>query len=118
MKIKDFRELKIWQQGKQIVLDIYKVTKDFPRDEIFGLTSQLRRAAVSIPSNIAEGFNRSYKKEYQRYLSIALGSCGEIETQIEISFQLAYITIDEKEQLLENIGHEARMLRTVIKTLI
>ena len=117
MRIKDFRELNIWKLGKQIVLDTYRATKGFPKDELFGLTSQMRRAAVSIPSNIAEGFNRSYTKEYQRYLSIALGSCGELETHVEIACDLAYLGVDEKEQLLKNIGHEARMLRTLIKKL-
>lgn len=117
MKIRDFRELNIWKLGKQIVLDTYEATRNFPKDELFELTSQMRRAAVSIPSNIAEGFNRSYTKEYQRYLFMALGSCGELETHVEIACSLAYLGVDEKEQLLKNIGLEARMLRTLIKKL-
>lgn len=68
MEIRDFRDLKIWKLGMSIVMDIYHLTKSFPKDELFGLTSQMRRAAVSIPSNIAEGFNRYHTKEYTRYL--------------------------------------------------
>ena len=117
MEIKDFRDLKIWRQGKTLTLDIYSFSSQFPREELFGLTSQMRRAAVSIPSNIAEGFNRSYKKEYRRYLYFALGSCAELETQIEIASELKYLHIDAKNQLLESLNHEARMIRNLINKL-
>ena len=117
MEIKDFKDLKVWRLGKALTLEIYVISKKFPREELFGLTSQMRRAAVSIPSNIAEGFNRFHKKEYQRFLFIALGSCAELETQTEIASELQYLDIEVKDRLLENINHEARMLRSLIKSL-
>jgi len=117
MEVRGFRELKIWKLGMSIVMDIYQLTKSFPKEELFGLTSQMRRAAVSIPSNIAEGFNRYHTKEYIRYLYIALGSCAELETQLEIANGLAYLENKAKSDLLESINHETRMLRALIKKL-
>ena len=117
MEIREFRDLKIWKLGMSIVIDVYRLTKSFPKDELFGLTSQMRRAAVSIPSNIAEGFNRYHTKEFIRYLYIALGSCAELETQLEIASDLAYLENETKLDLLENINHETRMLRNLIKKL-
>ena len=118
MEIKDFRDLKVWNLGKKLVLDVYVLSKRFPKHEIFGLTSQMRRAGISIPSNIAEGFNRHYKKEYIRFLYLALGSCAELETQTEIAFELLYMSDRDKEKLLEDIAHESRMLRALIKKLV
>ena len=116
-KIRNFRDLDIWKLGKEIVVEAYKVTQSFPKDEVFGLTSQMRRAAVSIPSNVAEGFNRYYNKEYKQFLYCALGSCAELETQVEISFELRYIELVAKEKLLEKIVHESKMIRNLIKKL-
>jgi len=79
-KIKSFKDLRIWQKGMEIVTDIYTLTKKFPKEELFSLTSQLRRSAISIPSNIAEGFKRFHNKEYKQFLFITLGSCAELET--------------------------------------
>ena len=93
------------------------LTKKLPRHEIFGLTSQMRRAGISIPSNIAEGYNRHYKKEFNRFLYYALGSCAELETQTEIAFELQYMSDRDKKKLLEDIDHESKMLRTLIKKL-
>ena len=76
MKIKNFRDLEVWKLGKAICLDVYRLTKPFPKDELYGLTSQMRRGAVAIPSNVAEGFNRAHNKEYRQFLHIALGSCS------------------------------------------
>jgi four helix bundle protein len=84
-KIRSFRDLEVWKLGMRTVVDVYKATASFPRDELYGLVSQLRRAAVSIPSNVAEGFNRIHNSEYRQFLYIALGSCAELETQIEIA---------------------------------
>jgi four helix bundle protein len=81
MKIKDFRELNVWKLGMELVLDIYIKSKYFPREELYGLVSQMRRSAISIPSNISEGFNRLYKRDYRRFLNMVLGSCAELETQ-------------------------------------
>jgi len=87
-KIRNFRDLEVWKLGKGIVLDVYQLTKVFPQAELYGLVSQMRRAAVSIAANIAEGFNRKHNAEYRQFLYIALGSCAELETHIEIAHDL------------------------------
>lgn len=117
MKIKNFRDLDVWKLGMEIVIDTYKITGKFPKEETYGLTGQMRRAAVSIPSNIAEGFNRYHNKEYRQFLHIALGSCAELETQTEASFLLQYIDQTTRNEILEKIDHESRMLRNLIKKL-
>ena len=97
-----YKELKFWQLSRTFCKDIYIITKSFPSDEKFGLISQLRRASVSIPSNIAEGASRTSNKDFARFLRISLGSCYEIETQLLISFDLGFI--QEKElEILQNI---------------
>jgi four helix bundle protein len=101
----------------EIVVDIYEYTKIFPKVEVYGLSSQMRRAALSIASNIAEGFNRYHNKEYRQFLYIALGSCAELETQIEVSILLGYITQTVRDKIVENLDHESRMLRNLIKRL-
>ena len=92
IKIKSFTDLKVWQKGHQLVLEIYQTTKSFPSEETFGLVIQLRRAAVSFVSNIAEGFSRSSFKEKSQFYSIALGSLTEMQSQILIAKDLGYIT--------------------------
>ena len=89
-KSRSFRDLQVWRLGKSIVVDVYQVTGAFPKEELYALVAQMRRAAVSVPSNIAEGFNRYHNKEYRQFLFVALGSCGELETQVEVSFDLGY----------------------------
>jgi len=116
-KIKNFRDLDVWKLGKDIAVDVYKATKRFPKEEIYGLVGQVRRAGVSIPSNIAEGFNRVHNKEYRQFLFIALGSCAELETQLELSCDLEYVSPKVRDSLLEKIDHETRMLRNLIKKL-
>ena len=116
-KIRNFRDLDVWQLGKKIVVAVYKGTRNFPADERFGLTSQMRRAAVSIPSNIAEGFNRFGNKEYRQFLHVALGSCAELETQIELSCELGFLKQDTTAELLERLDFESRMLRNLVKRL-
>jgi four helix bundle protein len=88
MKIKSYKDLNIWKRSIRLVEEIYKITKNFPKEEIYGLTSQLRRSAVSIPSNTAEGFTRFHNKEYRQFLYISLGSCAELTTQVIISSHL------------------------------
>jgi len=114
-KIRDFRDLDIWKKGIEIVKDVYGIVEKFPKQEFYGLVSQIQRSAVSIPSNIAEGFNRFHNKEYKQFLYIALGSCAELETQIEIAFELKYINDEKKKGILEKIKHESRMLTNLIK---
>ncbi len=116
-RIKNFRDLQVWKKGIEIVKDVYGTTRSLPRYEVFGLSSQMQRSAVSIPSNVAEGFNRVHNKEYQHFLYIALGSCAELETQAEIAAELKYLAPDKKAVLLEELDHEARMLRNLAKKL-
>ena len=115
--LKNYKELKVWQKSYQLWLDIYKVTKRFPKEEIYGLTSQMRRAGVSIPSNIAEGYGRKTTPEYIRSLYIAYGSNCELETQVLLSGDLDYIETTEKKRLLDRIGEVERMLKALIKSL-
>jgi four helix bundle protein len=115
--IKRFNDLKIWQKGIEIVTDIYRLTKKIPKEELYGLTSQIRRSAISIPSNIAEGFRRHHNKEYMQFLYIALGSCAELETQISIAKILKYINEDEEKEMIEKLDHICRMTSNLIKKL-
>ena len=114
MKVKDYKDLKVWQKGIDIVDKIYSVTDGFPKDELYGLVSQMRRAAVSIPSNIAEGFVRHHSREYKQFLYISLGSCAELETQLIIANKRRYITKNKLEELAEDINHESRMIASLI----
>ncbi|MGD0020698.1 MAG: four helix bundle protein [Smithellaceae bacterium] len=116
-KIKNFRDLDVRKLGMEIVFDFYKYTKSFPKEEVYGLVSQMRRAALSIASNIAEGFNRYHNKEYRQFLYVALGSCAELETQIEVSLLLGYITQSARYKIIEKLDYESRMLRNLIKRL-
>jgi len=116
-KIKSFRDLDVWKKGIEIVKDVYKTVDGFPKQEFYGLSNQMQRCSVSIPSNIAEGFNRFHNKEYKQFLYVALGSCAELETQIEIAVELKYINEQRKIYLLEKLDHESRMLRNLIKKL-
>ena len=89
--MRDFHKLGIWQRSHQLTLDVYKVSKSFPKDELFGLTSQIRRAASSIPTNIAEGCGRASNKDYAHFLQIAIGSASEIEYELLLAHDLEYI---------------------------
>ena len=116
-KIRNFRDLMVWRLGKDIALEVYIYTETFPKQEIYGLVSQMRRAAISIPSNIAEGFNRFHNKEYRQFIFVALGSCAELETQIKMSCDLHFLEPAIRTLLNEKIDHECRMLRNLIKKL-
>ncbi len=115
--LRTFKDLKVWQKAYGLCGRIYTLTKRFPPDERFGLTSQLRRAAVSIPSNIAEGYNRNTTKEYVRFLFIALGSLGEIETQMMLSRDLHMCEGRQCDEMLELVSEINRMLRALIRSL-
>jgi len=117
MKITNFRDLEIWKLGKDIVLEVYRTTGLFPKNEVYGLVGQMRRASVSIPSNVAEGFNRFHNKEYRQLLYVGLGSCAELETQVEIAMDLGYLETKIRDQLIEKLDHETRMIRNLIKKL-
>lgn len=93
--IKSFRDLRVWQLGMELVVLVYGITDGFPKHELFGLTSQMRRSAVSVPSNIAEGHAREHRNEYLHHLSIAQASLAELETQLEIATRLGYLPADQ-----------------------
>ena len=109
-----FRNLLIWQKGMALTTKIYNSTRNFPKEEIFGLTSQIRRATVSIPSNIAEGFGRDSSKEYLRFLNISISSLFELQTQLEIAKNINYLTEDEFNNLYEDSREIERMLVSFI----
>ena len=105
-----YRDLVVWQKAMQFVTTIYRSTEQFPKSEVFALSNQLRRAAVSVPSNIAEGRGRNSDRELQRYLSIAYGSLMEAETQLQIACNLGYIEQAEVERLLADASEIGRMI--------
>jgi len=109
------KDLRVWKLSMDFVIDVYKVTKDFPVSERFGLTQQIRRAAVSIPSNIAEGAARRNTKEMIQFLYIALASVSELETQLELSRRLGYLK--ENEQLGNDLISICKMLIKLIRSL-
>jgi four helix bundle protein len=115
--MKTHRDLNVWNNSINLVTQIYKITKDFPKNEIFGITSQIRRAAVSIPSNIAEGAARNSKKEFNNFLSIALGSASELETQIIISKNLNYLSIANSESLISQLTTIQKMIMGLMKSI-
>jgi len=116
-KIKSFKDLRIWQKGIQLVEDVYAVSRSFPKEEVYGLQSQLRRSAVSIPSNIAEGFARLHNKEYRNFLYISLGSCAELTTQVIIASRLKYIEETKANTILCDITEISKMTMSLIKRL-
>jgi len=111
-----FRNLIAWQKGKQLVRDVYLLTKNFPKEELFGLTSQLRRAAVSIPSNIAEGKGRGTPKDFCHFLVQARGSLFEVETQLELSRDLGFISEDDLAKTQEGCDELGRILHGLINS--
>ncbi len=115
--MKTYNELIVWQKSMTLVTSIYKTTKPFPKDENFGLTSQIKRSSVSIPSNIAEGFGRNSLKEFIRFLRISMGSLFELQTQIEIAFNLEYISKINFENLHKDSREIERMLASLIRKL-
>jgi four helix bundle protein len=115
--LKNYRDLNVWQRAYRLCLEIYKATKTFPKDEQYNLTSQIRRAAVSIPSNIAEGYGRKTTPDYIRSLYISYGSICELETQIMIAGDLEYISREIMVNIQEDIREVERMLKALIKSL-
>jgi len=112
---RDYRDLMVWQKAMEMVTEIYRMTQAFPREEIYGLTSQIRRAAVSIPSNIAEGQGRLTRGEFRQFLGHAKGSLGELETQILIAQNLGYI--QDPSPLLNRVSDVARLLNGLLNSL-
>jgi four helix bundle protein len=116
-KIRTFRDLLIWQKLIKLVTQIYEVTKIFPKEEAFGLTSQMRRCAVSIPSNIAEGHGRNSTRDYLRFLQIATGSLYELQTQLVIANNLSFFSEEAFISLEENAREIERMLSSFVRKL-
>jgi len=115
--MKDFRKLKVWEKAHQLVLTVYQLTTPFPREETYGLTAQIRRSALSIPSNIAEGCGRDGDAELARFCLIARGSATELEYQILLAHDLSRITSEHYEQLSEEITEIKRMLTVLVQKL-
>jgi four helix bundle protein len=108
--VKTFKDLLIWQQGMRLAEGIYHETERFPKSELYGMVSQMRRAAVSVPSNIAEGYRRRHAREFQQFLSIALGSLGELETQVILAHGFQYLPLENQNHFLEAIDSLVRMI--------
>ena len=117
MAIKDFRDLEICKRGIHLTEDIYAITKSFPKEELYCLTGQIRKSAISVPSNIAEGFARSNNNEYRQFLYYSLGSCAEATTQIVIASRLKYITEKQADALIEKLSVLSKMIMSLIKKL-
>ncbi|MDZ4718624.1 MAG: four helix bundle protein [Roseiflexaceae bacterium] len=117
MGIRAFRDLKVWQKSHQITLAIYKITATFPREELFGLTSQMRRASASVPANIAEGCGRNSESDFARFLTIAMGSASELEYHLLLSRDLSLLGEDEYVQLSTDLEEVKRMLTGFIQKL-
>ncbi|MBU1125991.1 MAG: four helix bundle protein [Patescibacteria group bacterium] len=117
-KISSYRDLTVWQKSMNLVDHIYDATESFPQEEKFGLSSQMQRAAVAIPSNISEGHLRGTRKEYARFISIALASSGELDTQLEIARRRKYLLESNWEQLNHETDEVKKMLSSLYKKLI
>lgn len=117
MSINNYTDLRVWQGGIEIVKKIYIISSNFPKEEIYGLTSQIRRCAISIPSNIAEGHGRDSLKDYLRFLSMSQGSLSELQTQIFIALELKFIDEIKYKELMELCSGTGRMLKKLQQTL-
>jgi four helix bundle protein len=114
-KIRNFKQLRVWQKAMEIAKDVYELSKQFPKDEVYSLSSQMRRCAISIPSNIAEGFKRFHNKEHRQFLHVAQGSAAELETQLILSREFRLATNEQFDILNEKIDHLSKMLSALVK---
>ena len=117
MSSSSYRKLDVWQRAMDLVVECYKASKRFPREELYGLTSQLQRAAVSVPANIAEGQGREHRKEFLHHLSIAHGSLAELETHLQLAERLDYINSPDVQGLLTRSEEVGRMINGLRKSL-
>jgi four helix bundle protein len=115
--LKDFRTLKVWEKSHAIVLAIYKATQSFPKSELYGISSQIQRAAVSVPTNIAEGCGRDSDAEFGRYFKIAMGSSSELEYLLLLAHDLSYLADDQYNNLQVNLVEVRKMLNAFIQRL-
>jgi four helix bundle protein len=116
-KITGFKDLIVWQRAYELTLNPYRATKKFPKEEAFGLTSQIRRAAASVPANIAEGYERNHRKEYLQFLFIAKGSLGELDTYLLLARDIGYMTSEDFDHLNAMRHETVKMLHGLIKSL-
>lgn len=116
-KINDYKDLLVWQKAMSLVVEVYKITKMLPKEETFGLSDQMRRAAVSIPSNIAEGYGRQTPKSYAQFLTIARGSAFELETQLLLCQKIHHLSSENTNTLISSISEITRMLTSIINKL-
>lgn len=117
MPLNSHKDLLVWQKGIKLCKSVYKSTEKFPKSEVYGISSQMRRSSVSIPSNIAEGASRNTTKDFLHFLSISLGSASELETQIEIAKELSFLTEDQYRELTLNLTEVSKMLVGLMKKL-
>ena len=116
-EVQSYRDLKVWQQGMRLAAECYRLTRSFPKDELFGMTSQIRRAPVSIPANIAEGYGREHAGSYVQFLRIAQGSLKDLETHLLLSSQVEICMEPATEPLLQQADTLGRMLRALIRSI-
>ncbi len=114
--MQDFRKLQVWEKSHNLTLRIYRLTSKFPREEIYGLTSQMRRACASIPTNIAEGCGRESAADFARFLQIAMGSANETEYLVLLAHDLKYLTADQHAELMDTIVRIKKMLINLQKS--
>jgi four helix bundle protein len=114
---RSYRDLDVWRLAIEFVKDVYRVTEKFPPSEIYGLTNQLRRAAISIPSNIAEGQGRNSSKEFRQFLAVALGSLAEVETQLIIANGIGYLPASELAKLADDLDIIRKMTKSLAGSL-
>ncbi len=117
MSVKNYEELKVWQKAMDAVTEVYRLTKGLPKEEIYGLVNQMRRAVVSVPSNIAEGNSRSTSKEYVHFLSVSRASAAEVKTQLLICERLEYLSREEITVALELLDEVMKMLYAIMQKL-
>jgi four helix bundle protein len=115
--MKTHKDLEVWKKSIDFVASIYKLTSDYPKHELYGLTSQIRRCAVSIPSNIAEGAARNHDNEFRQFLYISLGSAAELETQLIISNKLGFVDNSKSQELIAELNTISKMLQGLIKSI-
>lgn len=118
MSIKRFEELIAWQKAYELCIEIYKATTAFPKEEQFGLASHLRKTALSCPSNVAEGFERKNDKEFNTFIRIALGSLGELKTQLMVAKDLGYIQTDKFEECISRIDETRKIFHGLRKSVV
>lgn len=115
--MQDYRKLKVWDKGHEVTLEVYKITKAFPKEELYGLTSQMRRAASSIPTNIAEGCGRNSNPQLVQFLSIATGSAFELDYQLLLARDLGFLPANTYEAIHDKVDNLRRMLNNLMQTL-